>query len=267
MDIFKIKDYRKIIENYIKSNKNKHLSLSRIAKECRISPSTLSLMLQEKRELTKEQGVLIAEYLGFTSLESDFFLNLIGESRAGNIKLKEYYQKKNNIIIKEAYKVKNLAKEYLTLPENLAYVYYSHWSYSAIRLLYSINKDYSSVDIADLLELPKNRIKNQIQELLQSELLKKSKNGEISVGPKRTHLPEDSPLVISHHLNWRKKASSYIDKMSDDNLFLTCPLSISHDDAFEVKTKLLKIFEEIIQKSIPSDPEEARCINIDFFKL
>src|SRR2546430_13286005 len=87
--LFEFTEYKQYVQNWLKNMpKNGHGQLSRIAKHLNISSVSVSHIFNGPRELSEEQAVELAEFFGFSELESEYFLLLVQLERAGTHKLK-----------------------------------------------------------------------------------------------------------------------------------------------------------------------------------
>ncbi len=76
--IFKYDNYIKFLENYLSQLPKKGRGeLNRIAQFAGVHPSLMSQVLSGSKNLSLEQAQLVAEYLGLTHLESEFFMTLV----------------------------------------------------------------------------------------------------------------------------------------------------------------------------------------------
>lgn len=68
--------------------------------------SSVSQVFKGQKQLTLEQGALLASYLGLNELEADYLLNLIEKERAGNSDLKERIKRRLHKIKEQAFVLK-----------------------------------------------------------------------------------------------------------------------------------------------------------------
>lgn len=90
--------------------------------------------------------------------------------------------------------------------------------------------------------------------------------GKLQVGTKRTHIDANSPLVAKHHQNWRLRTFEKMPLQRAEDLFFTFPMSLSADDAKNIRQYLPSVIEQIHKIVGPSPSEVVRCLNIDFFE-
>lgn len=81
------------------------------------------------------------------------------------------------------------------------------------------------------------------------------------------HLGKDSPLIASHHQNWRAKAVADSQNPMSDGLHYSSIYTLSKKDFEKLKSQMLKWIDssrEIVGKSAE---EEISCFTLDFFRL
>jgi len=80
-------------------------------------------------------------------------------------------------------------------------------------------------------------------------------NGVVTMGPAHWHLPHDSVLVRTHHLNWRSKVIHALDLQNDKNLYYSVVYSVSKSDALQLKNKILELIQANLKLVGPSKEE------------
>src|SRR5690606_23592333 len=145
----------------------------KLAEYLNVHTTYMSQVFHGDRLLNPEQAMYVAEYLGLTELETEYYIKLVQIERAGNDKLKR-------LLIKEAQKIKERSQQIrnrLTvdqiIPDTFKSVFYSDWYYSAIRLLTSI-KGYQDIEsISNYFNLPRFLVRDVTDFLLRAGLLEK----------------------------------------------------------------------------------------------
>jgi hypothetical protein len=87
------------------------------------------------------------------------------------------------------------------------------------------------------------------------------------MGPARTHVPAESPLVARHHLNWRLKAMERFSTISDEELVFTSPMTLSRKDGRAVREAIAELIEKVSGVVERTDPEKLSVLNIDWIDL
>ncbi len=217
-------------------------------------------------EFTLEQGNDLAEYLGFSELESEYFLTLIMVSRAGKTNLRSRLVNKISELKRKSLELAQRMPAQAKLTESNQAIFYSQWYYSGIRIASSI-ADYQSVEsLSEFLNLPRSTVKRVVDFLLSTGLCLEE-NGKIKMGPQSTHLSNESPLVGRHHANWRQKSIERQSHTKPDELFFTSPFSIEEKDIAKIRAILVNAIDDSFKVIDPSPAEELACINIDLFRV
>ena len=135
-----------------------------------------------------------------------------------------------------------------------------------MRLLTSIERYQRLDDIADYLGLSKARTRKALEFLVNVGLCVE-KDGVYQIGPARTHLGAGDELLPRHHGNWREKAIQRSEKLSDEEMMFTAPLTIAEKDIPRVRQILLKLVSEVSQVVEDSTAEKIYCLNLDWFEV
>lgn len=240
--------------------------MAKMAAAVGISPALFSQIMNGDRAFSQEGGLQLAEYLALGEKETDFLLLLIDYERAGSQKLKLRILKRLKESQESAAKISNRIKKDGELTSETRAIYYSSWTYTAVRNLSAV-KGYQTVGaIAERLALPRPIIAKVVEFLLETGLCKLQPDGGITHGPSWTHTGADSRLAAKHHQNWRVRGLSQMEMNRDDDLFFTSAMSLSHDVAQEVRKMLPTVIENVQKLVGPSDCETVRCLNIDWFE-
>jgi uncharacterized protein (TIGR02147 family) len=232
--------------------------------DCRVSHITQ--VIQGLSHFSPEMALKTADFLQLDENEMHFFLLLVNRERAGNHKLKTYYQNQIDDILKDRANVKNRLEVTDELSSEQIMHYYSSWHYSAIHILCSLESVKSYSDIRERINLPVDKIKEAVSFLIESKILDSDSEGLRTTG-RRIHLDAKNKMISKHHTNWRIKAIEEVGVPKEKSLHFSAVYSFSRKDwetIKEVFLKSLKSSEEIIEKS-PEDMVGAICL--DFFEI
>lgn len=231
-----------------------------------VHTTLVSQILKGLKPLTLEQASLTAEFLELTEPETDYFLLLAQLDRAGNESLRKNLKRQLNALKAEAKELVNRLKSETKLAEVERGVFYSDWSYSAVRQLTAIVGLNDADKISEALGLSRKRTKEIIDFLLKTGLCVEE-NNKLKIGPKSTHLESSSPWVRVHHINWRQKAIEKMNISEESQLHYTAPMTLSAKDAIQLREMIVKFLEATDKVIEPSPSEELHCLNIDWFKI
>ncbi len=267
ISIFEFSNYRVFIKKrFLEMPKKGYGQAHKLAIYLSVHTTLISQVLKGLKTFTLEQASMTCDFLGLTELESEFFLLLVQIDRAGNEPLRKILRRQIDEMKKKSSELANRLHAERKLSEEKRAIFYSDWTYSAVRQMTAI-KGFQNLDpIADYLNLSKKQTKVIIDFLLNAGLCKEEK-GKLLVGPSTTHLEASSPWVRVHHTNWRQKA---LQEMSDEEsakLHYTAPMTLSKDDALKIREMIVQFLEQVDKVIDPSPSEELRCLNIDWFKI
>lgn len=267
VNLFEFSDYRKYLRAWLEyAKERKKSNLTRLAEAVGVHPTYLSHVLNGTKDLSAEQAFLVSEHFSLTKLEREYFFILIQIERAGSVSLKQYLLEKKNDLLKQKDQLKQRFGIHRELTDTERAIYYSSWIYSALAVATDIQKGQSALELSEKFDFDRNQIQ-QILDFLTSIGVVKEKNGRYSLGENHIHVPNESPFVVKHHLNWRIKAIQNMDNRQPDELFLTAPMSISESDYANIREKINLAIKDIIKIAKESRAEKVICMNIDFFRV
>ncbi len=266
MNVFEYKDYKKFVQEWLKEHpKGGRGQLKKMADHLRVSTTLLSQVFKGEKHLSLETAADVAEYLGLSEKESEYFLLLIEHQRAGSFKLKKILEKKLAREQQAGSQLQNRLHQDRQLSEEEKMRFYSSWMYSAVRILSALPDMSNAKKISERLNIPLGIINNVVQFLLEKNLCR-IENNRLTYGDYRTHIGKDSPYVIKHHQNWRIKGFQNMELRRDEDLFFTQPMAMSREASEKIRLLLPGIIEQINAISGPSDSEVVRCFNLDWFE-
>jgi uncharacterized protein (TIGR02147 family) len=267
MDIFDFSDFRKFtLKRFDSMPRHGHGQLKKLSEYLGVHTTFVSQVFRGEKALSAEQGIGVAEFLGLSDLETQYFVKLIQIERAGSAKLKKLIQAEAQEIRERSQKIANRLVITQVLPDEHKAVFYSAWYYSAIRLLVGID-GFQDVDaIAVRFKIPKKQVADVLTFLFSTGLLVKH-DGVMKVGPSKTHLGADSPFIKLHHTNWRFQALENVNRSDDEKLHYSSPMTVGKKEVDIIRNQILKMIEEIGKVIDPAPNEELMCLNVDWFRI
>jgi len=267
MAIFEFSSYKVFVNQKIKvMPKRGRGQYLKIAKHLGVHTTMVSHIFKGDSNLSVEQGLALVSYFGLNRLETDYFIALIQVERAADQNSKGYFLGHLKGIKTKATSLQERLEQTTELSEKNQAIFYSHWYYSAIRLLTALPGFQSPETIAESLGLPIGQVRSVIDFLLKTGLCLEIK-GKVSIGKTRTYIGRESPMVMRHHENWRKKSVQLMDRGDTNNLNFTNPITISQTDFEIIREKLICFLEDFRKTADPSPTERLCCLNIDWFKI
>lgn len=239
---------------------------AKLAQHLNVHTTLISHIFKGDKHLSLEQAALVADFFGYNDLETEYFMALVQKEKAGNVSYRSYAQKQVEQLKEKSKKLSERIPIKAKLTEQDKAIFYSQWYYSGLRLLASIPTFANEEKIKKYFDLPAKTINEVLNFLLKTGLCKRDQR-KLSVGPAHTYIGSDSPLVTRHHGNWRLKVLEQATQLSEQDLMFTGPLTISAQDALEVRELLVKMVEKIKSTVDKTEPEELYCLNIDWVKI
>ncbi len=265
MTIFDFDNYRLFVKSWVKLA-NTRGAYSAMAKQLGISSTMVSQVIAGEKSFSVENIFDLAQHLGLTEKEADFLFLLNDYDRAGNHRLKERVKNKMAQARREAKDLSQRLKKNLDMSPEAQSVYYSSWLFSAVRNSCTISEFQSLQALTEKLNISAEALNRVVQFLVENGLMDKDGHQIKSMG-KLSHVGAKSPLVVKHHQNWRLRGFQTMDNFSEDNLFVTVPMSLSSEHAEALRKELPGLIEKITARLSKEPAQETRCLNIDFFKF
>jgi uncharacterized protein (TIGR02147 family) len=267
MDIFDYSSYKNYVTERVASMPRKgHGQFRKIAQHLGVSSVLITQVLKGSRYFSEEHGLRLANYLGLKDLELEYFMHLILLEKAGTHELKTYRKQSLETLRKKAREVRNRIGKFQELDDTNKSVFYSDWTYSAIRLLTSV-PEYRTIDaLAERLEVSRSRVSEIMDFLLQIGLCKKTVRG-FEFGPTSVYADPESRFTNNHRRNWRLKGLEGLNNITPDELFFSAPCTLSKTDFAAFKAELTEVVSKLMKLVPKTEPESLVCLNIDWFRV
>lgn len=268
MNLFDHADYKQAVKDWVSAQPRQGFGQwKRMAEHMNISTVLVSQIFQGSKHLTEEQAWQLRTFLALSPLQARYFLLLVQKERAGHVDLKAFYESELRELKLKSQQLKNRIETDVKLSEENKAIFYSNWTYSAVRLLTSIDQCQTLKEISEYLGIPATEVHFVLQFLVSIGLCVQVNDGKYAMGPARTHLEGESPYVKNRQINWRMKAFEFMDIKNKQDLFYTGPMSLGTETMEEAREILLAAIEQITKLAINSNAEKLACLNIDWFGL
>lgn len=267
MTIFEFDDYRLYLKSWLRSlPKHGRGEINRMALHLGINATAVSQTLSGSRDFSSEQALEVAEFIGLSDLESDFFSLLVQIERAGTQKLKTNLKRKLSALKKESVQLSKRVKTDRKLTEVEQSIFYSSYLYPAIRMFCSIDGGQTLESISQRFGISRARA-NDVLDFLTSCGLCISSKDKYSMGPQTSHLDQDSPFIHRHRANWRIQSLKHAELISREELMFSGVMAISKKDFTKVRERLAEFIKELYQDVKNTEAEDVAIINLDYFWL
>ncbi len=264
MNIFTYEDYKLYLRDWIEQRPKKGRGeINAMAVHLGINSSLLSAILNTERNLTTEQAFDLNIYLGHEELESDYFLTLVSIERAGTYKLKDYYLKQKQNILKMTEKIKSRIQYENAITEEERVVYYSQSLYSLVRILSTLEQGITLSELIGLTKKKRQQLLDVIKNLIEFGLITE-RDGHYFATNKNIHISKESAHYTHHRSNWLLEQLQHSPNSSKEDLNFTCPCTLTRSDFEKIKKILLDSISKT-HKIIDASPAEGMaCLTIDF---
>lgn len=268
INLFEFTDYKAFLRAKLEGMPKRGWGeMQKISTALAMHSTRVSQVIGGDVHFTLEQASKLCDYLDLSALESEYFLVLTNEARAGTPDLRARFKQQAQRIRERANELEHRVPREKVLTEEQKSLFYSSWAYSGLRLATSLPGPHNIDSLAERFGLPKEKVGAIMEFLLKAGLCVEGKEGFV-VGPQSTHLNKTSPLVLRHHANWRLKALARHENLGEGEMAYTCPVSLTKEDQLVVREMLFRLIERFLKRAAASDPPDTlACLNIDWFRV
>ena len=264
--IFEYSNYKEYLQDLIKSfPKNGWGIISQWATETRIAQAQLSQTIVGERELSQEQGYSLSQVIKHTSIEAKYFQLLIQKNRAGTNSFKKFIENQMDELQSTRLKIGDRIDDAIELSEVTCSIYFSNWIYTAIRQFCFIEDGKTIEQIQDRFNLPPDLLDTIIHFLVDSKICFLSENKKIVPSASVIKLGKSAPVLYTHHSHWRLKALESFSKLTESELMLTIPMSLSREQFEKFREQIVQLTMNHVTDLQKKNAEEIACLNLDLF--
>lgn len=264
--IFQYAEYRAVMAYFVDKHKSIRGYRTKMASAINCSSAYLSQVMNSHVQLSQDQGLLLANFWSLAKLETDFFLALIGQERAGTPELKAYIGEKIERLREKHTNVGHYVAQQNTLSLELAAEYYSSWLYQAIHVAISVPQIDSLAKLVARFGCDRDRVSAVLHRLMTMGLIEEDPSGGWRATQLHTHVDRDSPNFANQHKNWRLKSCEDSVINSSDSVLYTGVYSLSQKTAEIMRNLLLDTISKAHDEVVGSAEEEVFTLQIDWYK-
>ncbi len=262
--VFDFLDYKEYLHKMVSASPRGFKK--KMAEDSGCQTAYISHVLNGTAHLSWEQAEAISTGLGHNNEEKEYFLFILKYSTAGTLALKKFIRGQLDRIRNDHLSIKERIEVEETLSRENQARYYSAWYYAAIHVMLTIPKFQVKENLAHYLRL-KPKTVNDVLEFLVSVGLAAKNGAKFQVGTVRIHLEKDSPLIYSHHTNWRMLAIRSLENALEEDLHFSAVFTLSEQDIYEIRRLLLKSIQKLISLAKESKEEGTLALACDFFQV
>ena len=264
--VFQFQDYTHFLRTLIEKNRETRGYQAKLALAINSHTSHFSRVLGGSVHLTLDQAACIAQHLGMSANQADYFIALVSLARAGTPALKKVVERQLVEIKKRGQALsQRLATSKDPSGTNVG-VYYSAWHYSAMHMLLMTAHPQSEGALAERLGISPEMVKKTL-EVLSSLNIIEQKGGRWKVKETDLHVSNQHLWVPVYHANWRHRAAYRVFEQQDEDIHFTALHAMSRADFESVKELLRDSVQKIRTIAAPSKEEEVFAVTIDAYCL
>ncbi len=243
--------------------RNSSYSLRSFAKSIGLAPSTLTEVLQGKKNISYERAVKIAHNLQFSESESEYFCLLTQLESAKSLELKSIIQSKLASLSKCFNKADVSLDQFKLIAD---------WYHLPILALSELDGfDLTPKNIAEKLSISAIEAENALERLIRMDLLVQNKAGKFisSHGSFFTETPLANESLKKYHEQTLKLAIEALDRdIPNEKIIATENISIDTDDIKQYSQAIDKFLSHVNEiRSKSKKKNDAYHLGIQFFSL
>ncbi len=265
VNVFEFSDYKKVVAAYLEAAKSDRGYRSRLITATGCQKSFFSQIINGSIHLTPDHASNMAEFWKVDDISAEYFLCLVGFARASSRSLKKRLGKKLEDLRNKSVQPTERFNWPAVEDFEKQSIYYSSWYWSAIHIIVSIPNYTTAKSIADRLSLPLEKVIEVLNWLEKAQFVRRTKNG-YAVTENLIYLKGTSPLIESHHANWRSRAIVDVQRGDPQSTHYSAVFAATTDDFFKLKEDLAKFMQTANARIAPSRPGELYAMNLDLFK-
>ncbi|MFN7455138.1 MAG: TIGR02147 family protein [Pseudobdellovibrionaceae bacterium] len=269
MNIYKYSNYRLFLKDWVQNQPKRGRGiLSQMAATTGVHPTFLSQVLSSGKDFSNEQALLVAEFMGLSESQIEYFMILVEREKASHFKLKDRLDQRIKTLQDESQQLDRLLqKENDRLSTEQLGEYYSSWTYIAVHSLIALTPYQNRQNLYQALSIEKSEIDRILQFLFRAGLAVEERGQIKRVGSKSTFIGKESPFIWTHLRNWREVAIQRMQNMTKNDLSYSTVITLRAKDAQRIKDILreaIKKSDEVVEST---EPEVMAFLNFDFMVL
>lgn len=265
LDLEKYDNYKAWLKDRMAAlPKRGHGEARRIAAFLDVNSTMVSQILSGSKDFTLEQAEMMTQYFALKPEESEYFILLVQRERAGTTSLKKLFSRQIAEKRKTASELSAQIKPDRHISESERAEFYSSYLYSAIRLYCSIGTGKMLSEICERFQIPRLKVANILQFLERANLVIQQE-GRYCLAAQTTLLDRNAVMIGKHHTNWHLKALERVERVSDEEMLFSGPLSIGKKEFATIREDLLQLLKRASKLTQESEADDIGCLILDLF--
>lgn len=241
--------------------------VKKLADRLSCHPTFISQVLNNHSDFSLEQGYEISDYFMFSYEQRDYFLTLVLKDRAGNKKLRQYYQEKIETILETKRDLSPKSQPEVNSLGSLEFEYYSQWIYQLTHALTQIDSLQTLPALTKFLGFTSEEVSFILSRLETMGLLKKENNRWVS-GKNFMHLSKSSILIRQLHSTWKNKILSDLQTQTNlEGTRYSGVITVTEKDYQKIRDILTDAINQIRKKVEDSTSEVPCLLSLDLYKI
>lgn len=266
MSLFHQTDYREILKEELSTrlSSNRQYSLRAFARDLKLSASTVSHVLSGRKGLSATSAKAIAEKLGWTQSETEYFCALVVSEGARSETQKKFAKK----TVKEHHRASPEQSKALELQIDAVRVI-SDWYHFPILELFKTNPKLKPKTIAKRLGLQEIEVELAISRLERIELLDRTSKGILVSNEwviSKENVPSDAVKKV-HQQMLDKAKTALLTQSVQERYFRTMCFPFKVKDIAKAQADLTSFFEDFLRKHSSAEGDEIYSLSTQFIRL
>lgn len=265
-NVFSATNYRQLLGARLRDSEGGRGGISALAEAIPCQRSHLSRVLKGELHLTPDQALAAARALRFSEAETEYFLVLVDHERAGSKALRTRLAGKLKFLKQEHENIGRRIERLIVPASAREMEYFSSWIWVALHVLTSVPQLRTTKALAQRLQLGEALTQRYLERLAELGFVRRERQQWIFASGS-LHTPAGSPVTSFHHGNWRQQAVLNVQRSDEEAVHFTNVQSISNRDVERLRQVVFRAIDEFRKIAEPSEPEDAFCLNFDFFRI
>ena len=267
MTVFDFTDYKEFLSHSFPISGPKRGVRTRLATYLNCNQGFVSSVISGGSDFSLEHVIQISEFLELSPDEEKYFLTLVQWARAGSERLKRYFEESRQELLAKHQKISSRVanvEQPLTALDQMEY--YSHWAYAVVHMAVFIPQLQDEEELRTAMRVPKKKLREVITFLVRTGLIQ-SADGKLLPGVVRMHLPDHSPHILRHHMNWRMRGIRSLDDASPQDLHYSAVMTLSESTMIKIRELMMKSILNVDEALKEGERTMVYSLLIDLFPV